>query len=123
MVDHHYYEFSSVFFYTGENGYLINGRFNNLVYGSYAPNSANPFVDDSQFAAMWRQGQRYYLVADGHQLQRFERLAGPELNIIASSGGKFLATNHPVAGSKTVGPVGNPPGYASGNMRAKAGEQ
>ena len=33
IVDHHYYTFSSVFFYTNRTALLLNGRFNNLVYG------------------------------------------------------------------------------------------
>ncbi len=37
IVDHHYYTFSSVFFYTGRTALLLNGRVNNLIYGSYAP--------------------------------------------------------------------------------------
>ncbi len=37
IVDHHYYTFSSIFFYTNRTALLLNGRFNNLVYGSYAP--------------------------------------------------------------------------------------
>ena len=36
IVDHHYYWFSSVFFYTNRPALLLNGRFNNLLYGSYA---------------------------------------------------------------------------------------
>ncbi len=32
-VDHHYYTFSSIFFYTNREALLVNGRFNNLVYG------------------------------------------------------------------------------------------
>ena len=34
IVDHHYYTFSSIFFYTGQTALLLNGRTNNLVYGS-----------------------------------------------------------------------------------------
>ena len=43
IVDHHYYTFSSVFFYTNRDALLLNGRFNNLVYGSYAPGAPNVF--------------------------------------------------------------------------------
>ena len=37
IVDHHYYTFSSIFYTTNRTALLLNGRFNNLVYGSYAP--------------------------------------------------------------------------------------
>ncbi len=49
IVEHHYYTFSSVFFYTNRSALLLNGRFKNLVYGSYAPGAPNVFIDDSQF--------------------------------------------------------------------------
>ena len=62
IVDHHYYTFSSVFFYTNRDALLLNGRFNNLVYGSYAPGAPNVFIDDAQWKTLWLQPDRYYLV-------------------------------------------------------------
>jgi hypothetical protein len=53
VIDHHYYTFSSVFFYTGRNAWLLNGRFNNLVYGSYAPGAPDVFLTDEQWKRMW----------------------------------------------------------------------
>lgn len=37
IVDHHYYHFSSVIFYTGQDPLLLNGKFFNLEYGAAAP--------------------------------------------------------------------------------------
>ncbi len=51
VIDHHYYTFSSVFFYTGRRAWLLNGRFNNLVYGSYAPGAPDIFLDDETVEA------------------------------------------------------------------------
>ncbi|MBV8051162.1 MAG: glycosyltransferase family 39 protein [Acidobacteriaceae bacterium] len=34
VINHHYYDFSSVFFYTNRSAFLLNGRFMNLEYGS-----------------------------------------------------------------------------------------
>jgi hypothetical protein len=97
IVDHHYYTFSSVFFYTNRDALLLNGRFNNLVYGSYAPGAPNVFLDDSQWAEMWRSHDRCYLVADETAIPRLEKLVGSErLNVILSSGGKVLLSNRPV---------------------------
>ena len=62
IVDHHYYEFSSVFFYTNRTALLLNGRFNNLVYGAYAPGAPDVFIDDAQWKAMWQRPDRSYLV-------------------------------------------------------------
>ena len=97
IVNHHYYEFSSVFFYTNRTAYLLNGRFNNLVYGSYAPGSADVFLDDAQFQRMWKEPQRYYLVADRPQLERIVTVVPrTDLKLVLASGGKFLFSNQPV---------------------------
>jgi hypothetical protein len=97
IVDHHYYWFSSVFFYTDRTALLLNGRFNNLVYGSYAPNSPNVFIDDSQFRELWQRPERYYLFAKNTAVGHLESLVGKDqLNTLGESGGKVLLTNHPV---------------------------
>jgi hypothetical protein len=97
IIDHHYYTFSSVFFYTGRDALLLNGRFNNLVYGSYAPGAANIFIDDEQWRAMWLEDSRCYIVASRSALPRFEKLVGSErLIVVADSGGKVVLSNHPV---------------------------
>ena len=77
IVDHHYYEFSSVFFYTNRNALLLNGRFNNLVYGSYAPGAPNVFIDDQQWKAMWLQPERCYLVITENSVARLRALVDP----------------------------------------------
>lgn len=100
IVDHHYYEFSSVFFYTGQNALLLNGRYNNLVYGSYAPGAPSVFIDDVQFKQRWSQAQRYYVFAELPGVQRMVHVVNrDDLYVVAISGGKFLLTNHPLTGS------------------------
>ena len=103
IVDHHYYTFSSIFFYTGRDAPLLNGRINNLVYGSYAPGAPNIFLDDERWKQMWLEQSRCYLVASQSAMPRLEKLVGHDrLNIIAASGGKVLLSNQPVsAGSRT----------------------
>ena len=97
IVDHHYYTFSSIFFYTNRDALLLNGRFNNLVYGSYAPGAPNVFIDDAQWKALWLQPDRCYLVITQKALERLKKLVEPKLfTIVAQSGGKLLLTNHPV---------------------------
>jgi len=98
IIDHHYYTFSSIFFYTNRTALLLNGRFNNLVYGSYAPDAPDVFIDDQQYKSLWARPERYYVIANNDKFPRFEQLVGrDELTIVAQSGGKFLATNHPLA--------------------------
>jgi 4-amino-4-deoxy-L-arabinose transferase-like glycosyltransferase len=94
MVDHHYYTFSSIFFYTNRDALLVNGRFNNLVYGSYAPGAPDVFIDDGQWKALWLEPQRWYLVVKSEEMPRLEKLVGQErLKIVAQSGGKLLFSN------------------------------
>lgn len=94
MVDHHYYTFSSIFFYTNRDALLVNGRVQNLIYGSYAPGAPDIFIDDQQWKALWLGPERWYLIATQTQLQRLEDLVGDgHLALIAQSGGKFLVSN------------------------------
>ena len=100
IVDHHYYTFSSIFFYTNRTALLRNGRFNNLEYGAYAPGVADVFIDDSQFKNLWLKAERSYIVANQGVVPQLESLVGAaELNLVAVSGGKVVLTNHPIASS------------------------
>ena len=95
IVDDQYYTFSSVFFYTNRTARLLNGRVNNLVYGSYAPGAPQDvFIDDGEFQGLWGQKDRYYLVAEGPQVARFTKLVGAAaLHVLKASGGKYLFAN------------------------------
>jgi 4-amino-4-deoxy-L-arabinose transferase-like glycosyltransferase len=94
IVDGAYYPFSSVMFYSNRNALLLNGRKNNLEYGSYAPGAPAVFIDDAEFIRLWSGTIRYYLVADRSGLARLSALVGSaRLHQIAESGGKFLFTN------------------------------
>jgi hypothetical protein len=73
---------------------LLNGRKNNLEYGSYAPGAPAVFIDDAEFMRLWSGTIRYYLMADRSGLARLSALVGTaRLHQIAESGGKFLFTN------------------------------
>ena len=91
-MDHHYYTFSSIFFYTDRDALLLgNGRFNNLIYGSYAPGAPNVFIDDTQWQAMWLQPGRCYLVITQEAAARLKKLVDPQqFTVVAQSGGKLL---------------------------------
>ena len=97
IVDHHYYWFSSVFFYTNRHALLLNGRFNNLLYGSYAPGAPDVFIGDSRFRELWLKPERNYLVARETAVPHITDLVGAEeLQVVAASGGKVLLTNRPL---------------------------
>jgi hypothetical protein len=97
IVDHHYYTFSSVFFYTNRTALLLNGRWNNLEYGAFAPGAPDVFIDDPKFKDLWLTPKRFYVVAYATVLPRLENLVGPsKLNRIEERGGKVLITNLPL---------------------------
>jgi 4-amino-4-deoxy-L-arabinose transferase-like glycosyltransferase len=89
-----YYAFSSVFFYTNRTALLLNGRNNNLEYGSYAPNAPRVFIDDAGFAARWSSPSRYYLLAYGDDLPHLQAIAGKDkLHEVATNSGNYLFCN------------------------------
>jgi 4-amino-4-deoxy-L-arabinose transferase-like glycosyltransferase len=93
-----YYAFSSVFFYTGRTALLLNGRNNNLEYGSYAPGAPDVFIDDKKLTGLWSQPARCYLLAYGDEKSRLERIVGTQnLHVVAENAGNYLLTNHPLA--------------------------
>ena len=49
IVDSQYYIYSSIAYYTDRPELLLNGRWNNLEYGSYAPGAPNVFINDAEF--------------------------------------------------------------------------
>jgi 4-amino-4-deoxy-L-arabinose transferase-like glycosyltransferase len=96
----HYYPFSSVYFYTNRPGLLWNGRQMNLIYGSYAPGAPNVFLDDAQFAELWRSDNRNYVLLPEEEVAHLRGLVDSKnLVMLARSGGKLLFTNQslPVA--------------------------
>lgn len=97
IADNQYYAFSSVFFYANTTALLLNGRVNNLEYGSYAPGAPNVFLDDAGFARLWKDMRRRYLLVEGPRLPHIIELVGHEfLHEVKSSGGKHLFTNLPL---------------------------
>lgn len=103
IVDHQYYDFSSVFFYTSRPALLLDARINNLVYGSYAPGAPQVFIDDAQFEKRWQEPSRYYLAADRDGALRARTvLEGDPLYVVAVCGRKLLLTNHPLPGSEPL---------------------
>ncbi len=95
IVDGAYYPFASVLFYSNRTALLLNGRMNNLEYGSYAPGAKPVFIDDAEFIKSWSGTDPCYLVvADSTDLPRISSLVGTNrLHLMAESGGKFVLSN------------------------------
>ena len=105
IVDDQYYTFSSIFFYANErakNAYLLNGRVNNLEYGSNAPGAPQVFIDDARLKELWPQPQFFYLVAEKPAVPRIEGVVGKgNLYLVKESGGKYLYSNQSFNSSRT----------------------
>jgi 4-amino-4-deoxy-L-arabinose transferase-like glycosyltransferase len=95
IVDDQYYTFSSVFFYTNRRAYLLNGRVNNLEYGSYAPDAPKDvFISDEDFRRMWTSTDHYYLAIEAPKVERLKRIVDASLfHVKQKSGGKYLFSN------------------------------
>ncbi|HVH87794.1 MAG TPA: glycosyltransferase family 39 protein [Terriglobales bacterium] len=90
-----YYAFSSVFFYTNRTALLLNGRRDNLEYGSYAPGAPQVFINDERFQSLWSQPTRWYLLAYGSDVPHLEQLV-PKLHLVARNADNYLLTNLPL---------------------------
>lgn len=100
IIDRFYYTYSSVAFYTDRPLLMLNGNVLNMSYGASAPDAPKVFLDDPQFKEIWAQPERYYLVTSHTQLERLENLVGRDkLNVVATSGGKYVFTNQPLPNS------------------------
>jgi len=99
ILDDQYYTFSSVVFYAeayhGQRVLLLNGRVNNLDYGSYAPDAPRDvFIDDAGFRERWLSGDLYYICVEKPQVERLEKLVSRDaLHPVIESGGKFVFRN------------------------------
>ena len=77
IVDHHYYAFSSVFFYTDRSGLMLNGRWASLEYGSWAGVRPRYLSATQTSGKLWAQPQRYYLLTFDSALPHYNDLIGP----------------------------------------------
>jgi 4-amino-4-deoxy-L-arabinose transferase-like glycosyltransferase len=97
IIDRNLWSLSSIAFYLDRDALILNGRYHNLEYGSYAPGAPDVFIDDARFKRLWLDSQRCYLVTYQPKLQQFKDMVGPEhLEIVAAGGGKLVLTNHPL---------------------------
>ena len=109
VVDSQYYIYSSIAFYTQRPELLLNGRWNNLEYGSYAPGAPDVFINDADFQRLWLTPARYYVVTKLSAVPRFTRLVGDDrLHVVAAGGGKIVYTNYPLTAVATAEHIKSP---------------
>jgi 4-amino-4-deoxy-L-arabinose transferase-like glycosyltransferase len=100
-----YEAFSSVNFYTQRPVRILNGRCNNIWYGSTFPDAPPIFDDDASFEALWRSEQTVFLLTDAQaqpvarkneecpQKTRLPSYVDPAGCVLARWGGKVVLTN------------------------------
>jgi len=94
IVDDPYYEFSSLMYFSNRTALILNGRANNLEYGSYAPDAPHMFIGDAEFLARWSSSDRWYLASEDEKKDHLRTLAGAaSLHPVVTAGGKTLYTN------------------------------
>jgi 4-amino-4-deoxy-L-arabinose transferase-like glycosyltransferase len=84
---------SSVNFYTRRQMRLVNGRHNNIWYGSTFPDAAQIFDDDPSFEKLWRSHQRVFFWTEEDSVPSYVKDAG--FCRLAKWGGKLVLTNGP----------------------------
>jgi 4-amino-4-deoxy-L-arabinose transferase-like glycosyltransferase len=96
ILDDQYYTWSSVIFYTNRRALLLNGRVNNLEYGSNDPQAPQGvFISNADLKRIWPGADRYYLLVEKPSVRRIEAVVGTAaLRVVKESGGKYLFTNH-----------------------------
>ena len=99
VLDHEFYSFSSLSFYTNQRALLLNGRRNNIEYGSNAPGAPDVFLSDSDLPAIWAGASPVYLATFAADRARIEgAVADRPVHLIAAHGGKVLLSNRPPPG-------------------------
>lgn len=94
IIDNPYYEFSSVFYYGNRTGLILDGRVNNLEYGSYAPDAPHVFIEDAEFVSRWKSPDQWYIASDDEKVAHLRGLVGTEaLHPIVRAGGKTIYSN------------------------------
>jgi 4-amino-4-deoxy-L-arabinose transferase-like glycosyltransferase len=92
-----YYTFSSVYFYTDYQAFILNGRVNNLEYGSYARDGSRVFIGEQEFARVWGKAERCYVATEDDKLPALRRLVGAcPMYLLTRAGGKSIWSNLPL---------------------------
>jgi len=84
---------SSINFYTHRQLRILNGRRNNIWYGSTFPDAPQIFDDDQSFEKLWRSQQRVLMWTEEDAVPSYVQNAG--YCRMAKWGGKLVLTNEP----------------------------
>jgi hypothetical protein len=97
IVDGAYSAASSINFYTGVQLHMLNGRYNDLWFGSLFPDSPPVFEDDGSFEKLWRgPGRVFFIARNAKSVDKLKPLAAPYYEV-ARSGEKAVYSNRPAS--------------------------
>jgi 4-amino-4-deoxy-L-arabinose transferase-like glycosyltransferase len=82
---------SSINFYTHQQMRILNGRRNNIWYGSTFPDAPTIFDDDQSFANLWKSPTRVFLATDENEIPNHVKESG--YCPLAKWGGRLVITN------------------------------
>jgi 4-amino-4-deoxy-L-arabinose transferase-like glycosyltransferase len=86
-----YEAFSSVNFYTHRQMRILNGRRNNIWYGSTFPDAPAIFDDNASFERQWKGAKTVFLLTEEDAVPAYVKSAG--FCELAKRGGKLVLTN------------------------------
>jgi hypothetical protein len=95
VLDGEYTIGSTVNFYTGVQVHLLNGRVNDMWFGSLYPDAPKIFEDDASFARLWSGAQRVYFFTRDPERRKWLEELGSAYEL-ARAGGKAVFTNRPL---------------------------
>lgn len=84
---------SSINFYTGAQMHLLNGRKNNMWFGSLFPDAPPIFEDDASFEKLWQGPRRIFFITFNESgRKRLDQIGKPVFEVV-HSGGKAVFSN------------------------------
>lgn len=95
MIAGHYEQGSSLNFYLQQPVHVLNGKKDNLWFGSTYPDAPAIFEDDASLLRLWQGSTRVYLWAEEGRVPEY--LPRESRHVVARSGGKIIVSNQPSA--------------------------
>jgi hypothetical protein len=93
VIDGPYENFASANFYTGQRARVLNGHFGDLEFGSRYSEAKGTFLNEQEFAGLWRGAGQVLLLSDSPSRMAKLQALGPEPVVLGRSGKNWLFSN------------------------------
>ena len=87
---------SSILFYLGRPGLLVNGRTSSMMFGSTFPDAPPIFIDNAGLLHIWGKGERKILFVPLEKRDDVDHLLGAHKILLEETSGKALFTDRPL---------------------------